>query len=219
MRFGTTPLLLAVIASAAGPSFGQEKAVQNPDSCIVPISAFSSDLEKNLRDKLPANSTLRKVALDLLSGRLKKVRLTARPRGDFLRGLDQNLKIEPLRKGEFTNSGITWKWELQTILGQVEIFEKADLPVFARFKADVRLTVSTDSPGDRPRLFQAVSRPDRWFYIVRGKGQEQDGTIAPKNAPGAKEKDEVPEVEGHATLRKLAKIPSEVKPCRRRLTL
>ena len=190
MRYVNFGLIISLLSLTVAAGRGQDKdgkrdTVQKEDSCTIPFSAIIPGLEQDIKEKTPEKSALRAAALKLIATRLKTTELMAFPKKSLRQGIREKMEFKPNYKGRFTDSGITWTWELEAGVGEVEVFSKAT-PVFARFILDCRLNISTDNPRVSPRFFQAVSEPDRWFYIVEGRGKRQDGTTAPKNAPATK---------------------------------
>ncbi len=175
-----------IVGFCLAPSLGAQEAVKaTEDCCTIPMSLFAPSFKKAIENETPADSKIRKAALEALSGKLLKGTAKLFPKdGGVSKGMSEtNFKIEPA-SGEAVIDGTTWEWKITAVLGEVGISNKAS-PAFARFRWHPRFTIETKNRLEKPWIIQVSSddTEEKWFYIVAGAGKEQDGTKAPKHAP------------------------------------
>lgn len=160
----------------------------NEDSCTIPLSVFVPSWKKAIEKETPADSKIRKAALEVLSGKLQKGTVNvACQGGEVKKGLIQGAKVEPA-KGEVVLDGITWEWEITALVAGGQIFVDAN-PVWARFRLDARFTIKvrSNAPVMELPLIQVVwDEETRRFYVVAGAGKEQDATKVHKDAKADK---------------------------------
>jgi hypothetical protein len=154
----------------------------------IPLAVLIPDLESEIKMIADPNSKIKNATLELLKGRLNRTIIKVyydESLKDGRRGikeLQQPITFTPKAKGSFTKSGILWNWKLTGLVGEVEISNEAE-PAFTRFQIDIRLDIDTRTPTVDTKFVQIVSAPDRWFFIVAGRGEGQDCTLVPRNAP------------------------------------
>jgi hypothetical protein len=116
------PRVIASLSLMAGfclvPHLGAREAVKpKKDTCTIPMSIFIPSFKKAIEAKTPADSNIRKAALEALSGKLRKGRIELFPiHGDVRKGMSEKWKIEPAA-GEVVIDGTTWKWKITAYMG------------------------------------------------------------------------------------------------------